>query len=199
MGVWLRALPYLSLAHPMQTLASDRFAPWGWATHFTTTDWNSSGEVLGDPNFGSHFTQSRKTLLDPMKAHRQNPSTTTKFLIGSLSLIGLVAIVGLIAVPDTVMCDGDTSCIVYKSGLLDGTIRKMAPAEALQFWKEVEQVTPAVRGAPASQQADGVEPVRSQPTLLGSETDARCPPLDLKILSLRVGTLSPSPLCLWMA
>jgi hypothetical protein len=134
-----------------------------------------------------------------MKAHRQNPSTTTKSLICSLSFIGLVAIVALIAVPDTVMCDGDTSCIVYKSGLLDGTVRKMAPAEALQFWKEVDQVTPAVRGAPASQQADGVEPVRSQPTLPGSESDARCPPLDLKILSLRVRTLSPSPLCLWMA
>jgi len=195
----LRALPYLSLAHAMKTLASDRSALRGWATHFTTMDWNSSGEVLGDPNFGSHFTLTRNTLLDPMKAHRQNPSTTTKSLICSLSFIGLVAIVALIAVPDTVMCDGDTSCIVYKSGLLDGTVRKMAPAEALQFWKEVDQVTPAVRGASASQQADGVKPVRSQLTLPGSESDARCPPLDLKILSLRVRTLSPSPLCLWMA
>jgi hypothetical protein len=93
------------------------------------------------------------------------------------------------------MCDGDTSCIVYKSGLLDGTVRKMAPAEALQFWKEVDQLTPAVHGAPASQQADGVEP---KPTLLGSQGDARCPPLELKILTLRVRTLSPSPLCLWV-
>lgn len=131
-----------------------------------------------------------------MKAHRQNPSTTTKSLICSLSFIGLLAIVSLIAVPDTVMCDGNTSCIVLKkSGLLDGTIRKMAPAEALQFWKEVDQVTPAVRGAPASQQADGIEP---KPTLLGSQRDACCPPLELKILTLRVRTLSPSPLCLWV-
>ena len=117
-----------------------------------------------------------------------------------LSFIGLLGLFGLIAVPDAVMCDGDASCIEYKQGgLLDGTVRKMAPAEVLQltqFWQEVDGVPPAVPGAPASQ-LDATESVRSEPTLRSQE-DARCPPLDLKILSLRVRTLSPSPLCLWM-
>jgi hypothetical protein len=133
---------------------------------------------------GNHFTTSWTTLLQLMKTHRPTSSKTPTFPIYWLSFIGLLALVSLVAVPDAVMCDGDTSCIEYKSGLLDGTVRKMTSAEALQFWKEADQATPAVPGAPASQ-------------LDGANT--RCPPLELKILTLRIRTLSPSPLCLWMA
>ena len=119
-----------------------------------------------------------------MKTHRPTPSKFPASAIYWLSFIGLLGLFGLIAVPDAVMCDGDTSCIEYKQGgLLDCTVRKMAPAEVLQFWQEVDRVPPAVPGAPASQLDDA---------------NTRCPPLDLKMLSLRVRTLSPSPLCLWM-
>jgi hypothetical protein len=132
-----------------------------------------------------------------MKTSRPTPSKMPTTVICWLSFIGLLGLFGLIAVPDAVMCDGDASCIEYKQGgLLDGTVRKMAPAEVLQFWQEVDRVPPAVPGAPASQ-LDATESVRSEPTLRSQE-DARCPPLDLKILSLRVRTTSPSPLCLWM-
>ena len=119
-----------------------------------------------------------------MTSPRPTPSKTPTSPIYWLTFIGLLGLFGLIAVPDAVMCDGDTSCIEYKQGgLLDGTVRKMAPAEVLQFWQEVDRVPPAARGAPVSQLDDA---------------NTRCPPLDLKILSLRVRTVSPSPLCLWM-
>ena len=94
-----------------------------------------------------------------MKTHRPTPSKFPASAIYWLSFIGLLGLFGLIAVPDAVMCDGDTSCIEYKQGgLLDGTVRKMAPAEVLQFWQEVDRVPPAVPGAPASQ-LDGAESV----------------------------------------
>jgi hypothetical protein len=132
-----------------------------------------------------------------MKTSRPTPSKIPASVVCYLSFIGLIGLFGLIAVPDAVMCDGATSCIEYKQGgLLDGTIRKMAPTEVLQFWQEVDQATPAVSGAPASQ-LDGAASVRSEPTLRSQE-DGRCPPFDLRFLSLRIRTTSPSPLCLWM-
>jgi hypothetical protein len=132
-----------------------------------------------------------------MKTSRPTPSKMPASVVCYLSFIVLLGLFGLIAVPDAVMCDGATSCIEYKQGgLLDGTVRKMAPAEVLQFWQEVDRVPPAVPGPPASQ-LDARGPMRSEPALRSQE-DARCPPLDLKILSLRVRTTSPSPLCLWM-
>jgi hypothetical protein len=132
-----------------------------------------------------------------MKTSRPTPSKMPASVVYWLSFIGLLGLFGLIAVPDAVMCDGDTSCIEYKQGgLLDGTVRKMAPAEVLQFWQEVDQATPAVSGAPASQ-LDATGPMRSEPTLR-SQGDAHCPPLDLRFLTLRIRTTSPSPLCLWM-
>ena len=118
-----------------------------------------------------------------MKTHRPTPSKFPASAIYWLSFIGLLGLFGLIAVPDAVMCDGDTSCIEYKQGgLLDCTVRKMAPAEVLQFWQEVDL---------ARQRCLGHLLLN---LMHATDTYTRCPPLDLKMLSLRVRTLPP-PRC----
>ena len=131
-----------------------------------------------------------------MNASQSNRSVA-KPLIRSLLFIGVLSVIGFATVTDMVICDGDACILLESNNILDGTIRKMAPVEALQFWEEAKQAAPALPGAVASPPPGDIERSRSEPVVLGSQDDQRCPPFDVQFLNFRARGLHPLSICFW--